>query len=127
MTRYEIITAHRAELLETIENEFTDVIKCAGRIQTTVYIWEDGEIETLTDAQGSNTWLQPKDAEPRALYRVCFIEAPLWDWTTCVDPGEYSRAAHAEDPEQALEDLEVEAIEWYISEYAHSTAEDLLE
>lgn len=110
MKKSEILREHYDEILDALKAAYTDVIQSRGRIQVKVYIWEDGEIETLTDAQGSSTRLAPRDAEPRQLYHVATVEKPFFD------PWDYSNDPKPEDADEA-EKAEEEIISWYIDEY----------
>lgn len=109
MKKSEVIHAHYDEILNAMKSCYEDVIRSGGRIQTKVYVWEDGELEYLTDAQGSNTFLTPRDMETRELYFVATIEAPSFDvWDFSADPK-------PEDEEEAAR-MEEELIEWYLEE-----------
>ena len=78
MTRSEIIRENWGTIAEEMTRLYDLVLTYEGRILYRLYIWEDGELERLEDVPGSNTWLQPRDAEPRALFYVTTISAPNW-------------------------------------------------
>lgn len=78
MKRAEVIEANRERLAEEMRNLYRSVLDCDGRIEYSVYIWDDGEIETLEQTQGGNGWLQPKEWEDRKLYHVADVSAPFF-------------------------------------------------
>lgn len=109
MKNSEIMTTYYDKILEAMTQNYADVIRSRGRIQVSVYIWSDGEIETLTDAQGSSMRLYPREMETRTLVPVATLEAP------CFDIWDFSNDPKPEDEEEA-EKMEEELIDWYLSE-----------
>lgn len=79
MTKAEIIGKYYDRIAEALPEKYRRVLESNGREQCDVYIWEDGELECLWEAQGSTSWLKPKDCEPRMLYFVWRISAPGFD------------------------------------------------
>lgn len=71
-----VINANRDAIREKATELYRNVLECEGRIQYSLYIWSDGQLETLEDVQGGNAWLKPNDCETRELIFVCNIEAP---------------------------------------------------
>ena len=109
MKNSEIIRANYAAILSAMAECYETVIRSGGRVQETVYIWEDGEIQTLEDVQGGNTFLSPRNMETRKLVRVVTIEAPCFDvWDFAMDP-------RPEDEAEAAK-MEEELIQWYLEE-----------
>lgn len=109
----DIIEANREQLEADIAELYRYVIETDGRVSYQVYIWEDGVIERLETASGSNSWLQAKDCETRQLFHVVTIEERGFDWMDyCSD----SVPDRDEDPE-TYDALREETIDWLCSEY----------
>lgn len=110
MKKSEVIEQNRDKIMEEMAREYLDVLECGGRIQYSLYIWEDGELEILEQAQGDNTWLQPKDWVTRKLYGVTEVSEPNFDpwdsWDTTPPEDEKER-------DEALETI----LDWYMDEY----------
>ena len=110
MTRKEVIEANREKLADKMRNLYRDVLDCDGRIEYSVYIWDDGEIETLEQTQGGNGWLKPKEWEDRKLFFVATIDSPFFDpWDCYPDPK-------PEDEEEA-ETIRNEIIDECVDDY----------
>lgn len=110
MKSSEIIRQHSKEIREALIENYRHVIACEGRIWVAIYIWEDGEIQTHEDLQGSNSWLQPRYGEPRELFHVYTIEAPNFSpWDVA---GE-----SAPDDEAQREAMEAEILDYCVDEY----------
>lgn len=120
MKKSEIIKEHYNKIIETMVEKYEAVLGYGGRIEYTVYIWDDGEIECLEDVQGGTTFLRPNQFETRQLYTVCTIEAP------CFDPWDYADHS-APDDEDEREAEETEIIEWLVDEYKREGAEAALD
>ena len=118
MKRSEAILKYHDEIKETMINRYRTVLECDGRIQYKVYVWEDGEIECLEGAQGDNSWLQAKDAEPRELFYVCTIDNPYFN------PLDYSDHA-APDNEEEREVEKREIIDYLIREYEENITDKI--
>lgn len=114
----EIITNNYKAITEAMVSMYRTVLESNGRIQYKIYIWDDGEIECLEQVQGDNSYLQPRDMEPRALYYVTTIEQPNFDpW----DSADHS----APDDEQEREAEEQEIIDWLVQEYETNVGDEL--
>lgn len=115
----EIINANYDRITEELISDYRSVIESEGRIQYKVYIWEDGEIETLCGPQGDNSWLKPRDAEPRHLYCVTVVDADpsfsIWDYS---DEGE-------PDDEDERETMRAAIIDWLVDEYSQRISETM--
>lgn len=111
MKRSEIITKYYDKIRESMIDHYREVVSADGRIQYSIYIWEDGELEYLYEVQGDNGWLQPRDMEPRELFFVCTIsESPSFDiW-------DYSDVGMPED-EVEQEAMREEIIDWLVDGY----------
>ena len=73
MTKSELIRKHFAELAKVLAKHYETVVDSEGRVQYKVYIWSDGEIQCLEQAQGDNSYLVPNDCETRELYYVTTV------------------------------------------------------
>lgn len=118
MKRSEIITKYSREIAEVMVERYRSVLECAGRIQYKVYVWEDGELECLEGVQGDNSYLRPRDMEPRELYYVCTIDAP------CFDPWDYTDHS-AQDDENKREKERGEIIDYLVGEYETNISDAL--
>lgn len=111
MTRYEIIKKYEDKIIEAMVEYYEAIVRYNGRVEYSLYIWEDGEIEVLEKTSGDNSWLQAKDWEERELFYVATIKEygnfNIWDVI-----GE----SMPEDEEEA-EKMEEEAIEYLVDEY----------
>ena len=119
MKRSEIITEHYEEIKNAMIEHYRYVVEADGRVQYGIYIWEDGELEYLYEAQGSNSWLEPRRMEPRELFYVCTIEESpsfnLWD---------YADEGMPED-EAEQETMSEEIIDWLVESYTDNVDEVL--
>lgn len=73
MKKSELIREHFAELAKVLAKHYETVADSEGRVQYKVYIWSDGEIQCLEQAQGDNSYLVPNDCETRELYYVTTV------------------------------------------------------
>ena len=111
MTKSEVISANIDKLAAAMVERYRNVLESNGRMQYKIYIWEDGELEIMQSVQGDHSWLQPRDAEPRALYYVTTIsEAPGFN---LFDAG---GVAEPEDDAER-ETAEAEIIDWLMDRY----------
>ena len=108
----EIISAHKSAILDAMTSAYRAVLHANGRIAIQIYIWEDGEIETLEEVQGSNSWLKANDAEPRKLYYVTTVDAG-----PCFDIWDASENGKPDDPDEAAA-LRDELTDWHMESYA---------
>lgn len=120
MKKSEIIKANYASILEAMKEHYETVVRSYGRCQYQIYVWEDGEIECLQGPQGDNSWLKPKDAEPRMLYYVCTVGGQY------IDPWDFADHG-APDDQDEREKEEEEIFSWLIEEYDHEGAEAALD
>lgn len=116
MNRSEIIKTYRGKILEEMTNCYRTVLNCNGQLQYGIYIWEDGEIETMEQPQGDNSWLQARDGEPRKLVYVATVASP------CFDPWDYADHSAPDDPDEQEADRE-EIVEWLVGEYPETAGE----
>ncbi len=111
MKKSEIISANIDKLAAAMVERYRNVLESNGRMQYTIYIWEDGELECLQAVQGDHSWLQPRDAEPRALYYVTTVsEAPGFDLFVA------SGLSEPEDDAER-EAAEAEIVDWLVDSY----------
>lgn len=118
MKKSELIRENWDKLSEQMIWCYEQVIRSYGRIEYQIYLWEDGEIELLQGPQGDNSWLKPRDAEPRELYYICTVDAPFFDPWDLSDHG-------APDDEEEKEREYEEIIAWCMDEYKLNVDEKL--
>ena len=119
MKRSAMIRNNYARIREVMVGSYREVVDSDGGIQYTIYIWEDGEIQRLLEAQGSNMRLVPNEYETRELFYVTTIELP------CFDPFNYSDEGAPEDEEereQAAKDI----CDWLVEEYDREGVDEVL-
>lgn len=106
----DLVITHLDELEEEMKRCYRECLESRGRLMYKIYIWSDGEIQTLEDFQGSHTYLVAKDYEDRTLTEVTTIEEPFFNWRDfCPDTV-------PEDEEEA-EKLCEETIDWLCDDY----------
>ena len=119
MKRHEVITKYREAITAAMIECYRAVVESDGRIMSHLYIWEDGEVETLEAPQGDAGWLKARDAEPRKLFPVTDIEEPagfsIWD---------YSEHGEPEDPADR-ETLRAEIIDYLMESYTDTVPDRL--
>lgn len=119
MTKTEIITAYYDRIAEALPEKYRAVLESGGHMQCDVYIWEDGELEFLCEAQGSTSYLKPKDCEPRMLYFVWRISAP------CFDP--WDAADHSAPDDEAQREAEREEIIDFLADEYKANVGDVMD
>ena len=119
MKKSEAMRKYYDAILEAMIDAYDKVIDSRGRVQYTIYIWEDGEIEPLCAPQGDNSYLKPHDWEPRQLYNVTTVAEPFYD------PRDQITDPLPED-EAEQEAMLKEADAWMKDEY-RSNAADILD
>ena len=119
MKKSEIIAIYQNEIASAMMDHYRYILECNGRIQYEIYIWEDGELEFLETVPGDHVWLQPRDAEPRALYHVCTVAEPGFDPWDCVDHD-------APEDEEERETERQEIISYYMKKYEEEKIPDTL-
>lgn len=80
MTKLEALKKYRTAIEQEAVNLYRTVLECDGMIQFSLYVWEDGEIESLQDTNGGNSFLRPRDSEPRQLFFVVRLSEPTFRW-----------------------------------------------
>lgn len=119
MKSSEAIVKYYDKIRETMIECYRSVIECGGRIQYKVYVWEDGEIVTLEGVQGDNSWLQPRDMEPRKLFAVDTVSVSpgfdIWDYAEDGMP----------DDEIERETMQEQIIDWLVESYESQIDETL--
>ena len=107
MKHSEVIEKNWDKIKEAMENAYRNCI--GGRTQEKIYIWEDGEIETLFGAYGDNSFLVPKDYEERELYYITTVSTS--------DPRDFIVDDISEMTEEEYDRAYEEASEWLIDGY----------
>jgi len=120
MKKFDVIEKYWDKIGDAMGDAYEHVLNCDGRVQVSIYIWEDGEIQTLEDVQGGNSYLVPKDWESRELFFITTIEASFFDAFDYVD---YTEIPEDEDEREELRD---ETIKYLISDYRHGHVWDQL-
>ena len=112
------LSKYARDLTEVIVAAYRSVIESEGETQVKVYIWEDGEIETLEQPCGSNSGFVPADGR----HYVCTISEPffnVWDAAGVTPP---------DDEESEEFDREWEAaVDWLVEEYKRSCADEVID
>lgn len=120
MKKFDVIEKYWDKIGNAMGDAYEHVLNCDGRVQVSIYIWEDGEIQTLEDVQGSNSYLVPKDWESRELFFITTIEAPFFDVFDYVDYTDIP------DDEDAREREAEETLKYLIEDYRHGGVWDKL-
>ena len=123
MKRSEIIAANYSKIAEAMVEKYKDVIESDGRIQYAIYIWEDGELEYLYGVQGDNSYLKPRDMEPRELYYVTNIDEPLFNPWDVADQPEPENEAERDAIHKEVIDYCVSRFEDSVSDYLDAIIE----
>lgn len=118
MGKLETIYKNQDRIYQEMLARYRDVLVNDCKIQYQVYIWDDGEIETLEGPYGDNSILKPKQGEPRELYHVCTVDAPGLNVADYVEPND-------PDDEQSIIEAQEDAIEELCDEYK-DTAQSIL-
>ena len=121
MLRSEAIEKYWAPIIEAMRTAYADTV--GGNTQEKIYIWEDGEIETLYGVYGDNSFLRPKQWEDRELFYITtvstadpadFIDVYTEHMTDEEYNAVYEEAAHflvdGYDPEEDLQNILEDAI-----------------
>lgn len=107
MKHSEVIEKYWGKIAEAMKNAYRNCI--GGRTQEKIYIWEDGEIETLFGACGDNSFLVPKDYEERELHYITTVSTS--------DPRDFITDDISEMSEEEYDKAYAEASEWLIDGY----------
>ena len=94
MKDFEIVEKFRKAIAAEMIEKYRVVLNCSGRIQYKIYVWEDGEIESLEQPQGDTGYLKARDSEPRQLVYVATVSAP------CFDPWDFADHSAPDSPEE---------------------------
>lgn len=116
MKESEIISTYRDSIEARMVELYRSVLNSDGRIQYKLYIWDDGQLDVLEEVQGGNSYLQPRELEPRSLVFIAKIDHPYFD------PLDYTDDFRPDD-EDEREEWEVEIIDWLVSEYKNHVSE----
>lgn len=107
MKQSEVIYKYWDKIVDAMRKAYADCI--GGRTQEKIYIWEDGEIETLFGVYGDNFFLVPKDYEERELYYITTVSTS--------DPRDFIVDDISEMTEEEYDKAYEEASEWLIDGY----------
>lgn len=110
MKKSEAIEKYREAIASEMIEKYQSVLDSNGNAQYQIYVWEDGEIETLCGPQGDNSYLAPRQYETRQLFYVTTIDMP------CFDPWDFSDHSRPDD-EIDQEKERKEIIDWLIDDY----------
>lgn len=110
MKRSEAIETYRESIAAEMIEKYQSVIDSDGHAQYKIYVWSDGEIETLCGPQGDNSYLKAKEWETRQLFYVTTIAFPFFD------PWDFADHARPDDEAEQEKDRK-EIIDWLIDEY----------
>ena len=116
----EAIRTYYDDIREELVNSYRIVLESDGKLQRSVYVWEDGEIEVLEDVQGSNSWLQPRRMETRKLFFVKCVAEPCFCWCDLCNEESIP------DGEEERETLHRDAISWAVEDF-EERLDDLLD
>ena len=106
MKKSELIRENFSRLAKVLADRYETVVDSEGRVQYKVYIWSDGEIQCLEQAQGDNSYLAPNNYETRELY-----------YLTTVGGYRIDLADAAGLPAVETEEDKQEAVEFLVDEY----------
>lgn len=120
MKRSEVLEKYTVSISDAMVDAYRAVIESSGSVQYQIYVWEDGEIERLQGPLGDNSWLKPRDCEPRNLYYVCTVSEP------CCDPWSLA-GVEVPDDETEREVAWQEVVDWLVREYELTVSDALYE
>lgn len=84
MKKSEVIREYNDEIRDTIVESIVEVARIAIENETVmqeqIYIWSDGETETLWGPEGDNSFLVAKDYEDRQIFHVATVSGRDYDW-----------------------------------------------
>lgn len=104
MTKLEVLKKHRTAIEQEAVKLYRTVLESDGDLQFSLYIWEDGEIESLQDVSGGNDTLRPRDSEPRQLFFVTKVSAPAFSWVDMlVDPVSEDEVEQEQQNSEAID------------------------
>ena len=110
MKKSELITKYADQIGEAMVRCYRAVLESDGEIQYKIYLWEDGEVQTLEGFQGDTAYLKASDTEPREIYEICTISE------RCFDPWDFTDHS-APDDETERENERREIIDYLVDEY----------
>lgn len=117
---YKLVSEHRDDIIAEMRYCYKSAAECDGRVNYDVYIWSDGEIESLPLFGGESSWLQAKAGEARSLYRVVNVSFSSY-WSDFTDEPIPDRA---EDPDE-WERVRDETVAYIMEGYDEEAAEAL--
>lgn len=121
MKKSEILNQYQTEIIDAMVHYHDVVVDSLGRVQYKLYIWSDGEIEAMEQAQGeTGSYLVPLDGETRELYYITTVtEGPGFD------PWDVLYESKPDDP--AEQEAKLEEILSWLKEHYRNDAELELE
>ena len=112
MKKSELLKAHESEIIDAMVHYHDVVVDSVSRVQYKLYIWSDGEIEAMEQAQGeTGSYLVPLAAETRELYYITTITEGAG-----FDPWDAAGSAPPDD-EAEREAAETEILDWLKDAY----------
>jgi len=110
MKRSEVIEKYEDKIIEEMRSAYDYCIGTEGRATEQIWIWDDGEIETICDVKPNTGWLKAKECEDRQLFYVLEVDGvnqgfSVWD-TTCEPKPEDEEEAEAMKQELLQEMLD---------------------
>ena len=112
MKKSEVIRKYYDKIAEAMAEQYRIVLNSYGRIQESIYVWDDGSVTVLEDVQGGNMYYSAVNN----LTYVCTSEEP------CFDPWDYADHGAPDDPDEREEEG-AEIIEWLVDEYERNIAD----
>lgn len=124
MKRSEILEKYRDKIESAMVSNYRTVLESYGRVQESIYIWEDGEIVEYEDVEGGNSRLEPTESADRDFFFVDTIRLPFYDpWDGAIDaPPEDDN--EREEAEKAIIDYEVGEYEADVSGFLSDIIEE---
>lgn len=119
MKRSEVLEKYRDKIEAAMVSNYRTVLESYGRVQESIYIWDDGEIVEHEDVEGGNSWLEPTESADREFFFVDTIKMPFYDpWDGAIDapPEDEEEREHME---KEIIDYEVEEYESALSDYIY--------
>lgn len=84
MKKSEVIREYNDEIRDTIVESIVEVAQIAIENETVmqeqIYIWSDGETETLWGPEGDNSFLVANEYEDRQIFYVATVSGRDYDW-----------------------------------------------
>ncbi len=112
MKKSEVIRKYYNQIAEAMVEQYRIVLNSHGRVQESIYVWDDGSVTVLEDVQGGNMYYSAGNN----LTYVSTIEE------RCFDPWDYADHGAPDDMDEREEE-EAEIIEWLVDEYERNIAD----